>query len=220
MFFGDCMKSLLLGLVASGVWMGCAHGPEQADEPATYGRENGRVWVSGPWEAIQPSRDVDEVIDQLCAAVLKLPRAKEGDSGREYCGVIYSLGDGTYYASHPSRLADLRLGFVAPVKNCYVPRDVRDSRGQGVLLADYHSHPWTPSSMAGSPSDMRAATQLYSIRIQFDAACKLQKLIPHLKEERPGELYERHGKQWKLVGIIKPENKATGVISLVAGASP
>jgi hypothetical protein len=62
---------------------------------------------------------------------------------------------------------------------------------------------------------MRGATQLYPIRIQFDAACKLQKLVPYLNEERPGELYERRGKQWKLIGHIKPENKATGVITLV-----
>lgn len=206
---------VLLGLMVCWGWLGCAQGPEPMGEPATYGRENGRVWVSGPWEAIRPSSDVDEVIDQLCPAVMQLPRAKDGDHGREYCGVIYSLGDGLYYASHPSRLSDLRLGFVAPIKNCYVPRDVRDARGQSVLHGDYHSHPWAHSSMVGSPADMRSATQLYSIRIQFDAACKLQKLIPFLNEERPGELYERRGSQWKLIGHIKPENKATGVISLV-----
>jgi hypothetical protein len=196
-------------------WLGCAAGPETTDEPATYGRENGRVWVSGPWEAIQPSSDMDEVVDQLCPAIMKLPRAKDGDYGREYCGVIYSLDDGLYYASHPSRLTDLRAGAVSPVKNCYVPRDVRDTRGQSVPLGDYHSHPWAHSSMLGSPGDMRSKTQVYSIRIQFDTACKLQKLIPHVNEERPGELYERRGKRWKLIGLIKPENKATGIITRV-----
>lgn len=213
------MRIVLFLLVCWG-GMGCAHSPEPTGEPVTYGRENGRVWVSGPWEAIEPSDDIDEVIDQLCPAVIQLPRAREGDYGREYCGVIYSLGDGVYYASHPSRLTDLRMGVVSPIKNCYVPRDVRDSRGQSVLLGDYHSHPWVPSSMAESPGDMRSKTQIYSIRVQFDAACKLQKLIPYLKEERPGELYERRGKHWKLIGLIKPENKATGVITLVDGGTP
>jgi len=196
-------------------WLGCAHGPEPAGEPAAYGRENRRVWVSGPWEAIQPSSEVDEVIDQLCPAVMKLPRAKDENYGREYCGVIYTVGDSTYYASHPSPLTDLRAGRVSPEKNCFVPRDVRDPRGQIVTLGDYHSHPWAPSSMIRSLGDKRSNTQLYSIRIQFDTACNLQKLVPYLNEDRPGELYERREKQWKLIGLIKPENKATGVITLV-----
>jgi len=207
---------LLFGLiVACCGWLGCAHGSEATGAPATYGRENRRVWVSGPWEAIQPSSDVDEVIDQLCPAVMQLPLAKDENYGREYCGLIYSLEDGTYYASHPSPLTDLRAGRVSVEKNCFVPRDVRDPRGQSVTLGDYHSHPWAASSMIRSPGDKRSDTQIYSIRLQFDAACKLQKLVPYLKEDRPGELYERRGKKWKLIGLIKAENKATGVITLV-----
>jgi hypothetical protein len=205
---------LLLGLVCCG-WLGCANGPEPAGEAATYGRENGRVWVSGPWEAIKPSSDADEVIDQLCPAVMKLPRAKDEDYGREYCGVIYSLGDGIYYASHPSPLSRTHAGWVSPTKNCYVPRSVRDARGQSEMLADYHSHPWSPSSMSSSPNDRVSATQIYSIRIQFDTACDIQKLVPYLTKDRPGELYERRGKHWKLIGLIKPEDKDRGRITPV-----
>jgi hypothetical protein len=69
--------------------------------------------------------------------------------------------------------------------------------------------------MIRSPGDKRSDTQIYSIRIQFDTACNLQKFVPYLNEDRSGELYERRGKQWKLIGLIKPENKATGVITLV-----
>jgi hypothetical protein len=205
---------LLLGLVCCG-WLGCANGPEPAGEAATYGRENGRVWVSGPWEAIKPSNDVDEVIDQLCPAIMKLPLAREEDYGREYCGIIYSLGDGIYYASHPSPLSDTRAGRVSPKKNCFMPRMVRDERGQSVPLGDYHGHPWSPSPMTKSTADLLSKTQLYSIRIQFDTACNLQKLVPYLIDDRPGELYERRGKRWKLIGLIKPEHKATGFITLV-----
>jgi hypothetical protein len=196
-------------------WLGCASGPEAAGESATYWRENNRVWVSGPWEAITPSTDVDEVIDQLCPVVMKLPRAKEENYGREYCGVIYSLGDGVYYASHPSPLGRTHDGRVSPEKSCYVPRNVRDARGKIVPLGDYHSHPWSPSAMSGSSKDMLKDTQLYSIRIQFDAACNLQKLVPYVDEDRAGELYARRGKRWELIGLIKPEDKARGLITPV-----
>jgi hypothetical protein len=195
--------------------LGCANSLERFGEPATYGRENGSVWVSGPWEAIKPSGDVDEVIDQLCPAIMNLPFAREEDYGREYCGVIYSLGDDIYYASHPSPLSRTHAGRVSPTKNCFVPRSVRDARGQSTTLADYHSHPWPGSSMDKSILDRLSARQLYAIRIQFDTACTLQKLIPYLTEERPGELYERRGKHWKLIGLIKPEDKATGRITPV-----
>jgi hypothetical protein len=121
----------------------------------------GGVWVgTRPWEAIQPSSDVDEVIDQLCPAIMRLPDAKDGDYGREYCGLM-------------------------------------------------------PSDMIRSPQDKKSATQLYSLRIQFDTACNIQKLVPYLTENRPGELYERRGKHWKLIGLIKPEDKARGFITSV-----
>ncbi len=207
------MKFLLGLIVASSGWLGCATGPEPAGNPATYGRENGRVWVSGPWEAIRPSRDVDEVIDQLCPAIMKMPLAKEEDYGREYCGVIYSLGDGIYYASHPSSLGRPQEGRVSPQKSCYVPRSVRDARGQIVPLGDYHSHPW--ASSPSSKQDRQSESQIYSVRVQFDAACNLHKLIPYLNEDRPGELYVRHGRRWKLIGLISPGDKASGRITAV-----
>lgn len=199
-----------LTLVCWGV-LGCASGPQAPGEADTYGVKDGRVWVRGPWEAITPSSDADEVIDQLCPAIMRLPRATEEDHGREYCGVIYSLGQDTYYASHPSPLGDTRMGRVSPRKNCYVPSIVEDARGQIVPLGDYHSHPWAPSNM--SLEDRFSANQVYSIRLQFDKACLVQKLIPYLNEDRPGELYERRGKSWKLIGLIKLEHKASGVIT-------
>jgi hypothetical protein len=203
-----------LALVCCGV-LGCASSPHASGEAATYGVKDGRVWVSGPWDAIKPSDDADEVIDQLCPAIMRLPRAQDGDYGQEYCGVIYSLGGDTYYASHPSPLGRKEDGRGSPEKSCYVPRNVRDARGEIVPLGDYHSHPWSPSSMTGSTRDRLSATQLYSIRIQLDAGCNLQKLVPHLNEDRPGELYARRGKSWTLIGLIKPEDKARGFITRV-----
>jgi hypothetical protein len=194
-------------------WLGCASSPAAVDDTATYGRQNGLVWVSGPWEVITPSSDVDAVIDQLCPAIMRLPLAREEDYGREYCGVIYSLSDGLYYASYPSPLSDTRVGRVSSEKNCSMPRQVRDSRGESKTIADYHNHPWTPSSMLRSINDRLSAMQLYSIRIQFDTACNIQKFIPYVNEERPGELYERHGKRWKLIGLVKPEDKSRGRIT-------
>jgi hypothetical protein len=196
--------------------LGCASGPEPAGEPPNYGiNRDGLLWVRGPWEAIKPSRDQDDVIDQLCPAVMELPGAQFGDYGREYCGLVYSLDDGTYYASHPSPLADTHAVPFSREKNCYVPRLVVDTRGQPEPLADYHGHPWSPAPMTRSRLDRVAKTQVFSIRIQFDKACHIQKLIPYLNEDRPGELYERRGKTWKLIGLIKPEDKARGEITFV-----
>jgi hypothetical protein len=155
------------------------------------------------------------VIDQLCPAVMKLPRAQSEDYGQEYCGVIYSLGDGVYYASHPSPLGRTVISWGSAEKNCYVPRIVEDARGPIVALGDYHSHPWSPSPMSRSTADLLLATQIYSLRIQFDKACRVQKLVPYANEVRPGELYERRGRRWKLIGLIKPENKGTGWITRV-----
>jgi hypothetical protein len=196
-------------------WLGCASGPAASGEPANYGLKEGQVWVRGPWEAIQPSKDPDEVIDQLCPAVMELPGARFGDHGQEYCGLIYSLGDGMFYASHPSPLARTRIAHASKEKSCFIPRSVEDTRGRPEPLADYHGHPWAPSSMLESKADRLGATQVFSIRIQFDKACHIQKLLPYLKEERPGELYERRGKSWKLIGLIKAEHKASGLVTRV-----
>src|SRR4051812_29078630 len=99
------MRPLAVLLLMSSL-LSCASGPPPAGESAVanYGRENGRVWVRGPWDAITPSTNMDDVIDQLCPAVMALPGAGDGDYGREYCGVIYTLGDGIYYSSFPSPL--------------------------------------------------------------------------------------------------------------------
>ncbi|WP_224245493.1 hypothetical protein [Hyalangium gracile] len=207
---------LLQGLaLMCGVLVGCASGPETIGESPNYGLQDGQVWVRGPWEVIKPSQDPDEVIDQLCPAVMQLPGAQLGDYGREYCGLVYSLGDGMYYASHPSPLGRTRMVGPTRHQSCFVPRRVEDTRGQTEPLADYHGHPWAPSPMSESRADRLGATQVFSIRVQFDKACRLQKLIPYLKEDRPGELYERRGKSWKLIGHIEPANKANGRVTLV-----
>lgn len=67
-----------------------------------FGRKNGDVWVRGPWPAIHPSRDIDDVIDQLCPAIMEMDGARAKDFGQEYCGAIYTLRDGMHYASFPS----------------------------------------------------------------------------------------------------------------------
>jgi hypothetical protein len=208
---------LYAGLVLTCSWLlACASGPPTAGDPETYGRrDDGRVWVRGPWEQIRPSKDVDEVIDQLCPVVMQLPRAQRGEYGQEYCGAIYSLGDGTYYASHPSPLSPQVVGSPEKKKMCRPPRFVNDSRGRPSILADYHSHPWPGSEKPDGRSfmsreDLLEDNQLWLIRIQFDTACHVLKYIPYMGEQRPGEVYERMDGRWKLVGIVKPENKPYG----------
>jgi len=42
------------------------------------------------------------------------------------------------------------------------------------------------------------------------------KLIPHIDNaERPGEVYVRKEKNWKLVGIIRPQDKRYGLVTTV-----
>jgi hypothetical protein len=198
---------------------GCAAHPHRPGETEDYGYYQGtkQVWVRGPWESIKPSPDVDDVIDQLCPALMELPGARDKDYGREYCGALYSLGDGIYYASKPSPLTEPTASFQSKKKTCGAPREVRDARMNSPLsppiLADYHSHPWTPSEMSGN--DLKAKNSLWLIRIQFDTACHIQKLIPHTHDTKPGELYERRGKTWKLIAIIEIEDKSTGRLTRI-----
>jgi hypothetical protein len=208
---------LYAGLALTCSWLlACASGPRTAVNTETYGRtDGGWVWVLGPWKGIYPSKDVDEVIDQLCPAVMKLPNAQRGAYGQEYCGAIYSLGDGTYYASHPSPLSRYVVGSPVKDKSCNPPRSVNDPRGHASILADYHSHPWPgPDKPDGrsfiSREDLFESRQLWFIRIQFDTGCHVMKYIPYVGEPRPGEVYERVGGGWKLIGIVTPENKPSG----------
>lgn len=203
---------LLLGL------FGCAGDSRRPEETKDYGYIQGtnRVWVQGPWDVIRPSRDVDEVIDQLCPALMDLPGARDRNYGREYCGAVYSLGDGVYYASKPSSLRGVRTVAVNPEeeKACFPPREVRDLRGKRPsIIADFHGHPWANSRM--SARDRRLDRQIWQIRIQFDTVCHIQKLIPYADADRPGELYERQGKAWKLIAHIKLEDKETGRLTYV-----
>ncbi|RJS23191.1 hypothetical protein DRW03_12810 [Corallococcus sp. H22C18031201] len=179
-----------------------------------FGRDaNGAVWVRGPWPEIQSSADVDDVIDQLCPAIMKLPNAMDGDWGQEYCGALYSLGDGIYHASYGSPLGPTVLVGASKRKQCSPPRTVVDPRGRAMPLGDFHSHPWAPSEM--SSEDRRKELQRFVIRIQFDTSCRVLKLIPYVNEPRPGEVYVRDGRRWVLIGHIRNEDKASGRITSV-----
>ncbi|KFE60767.1 hypothetical protein [Hyalangium minutum] len=183
-----------------------------AGEAQDYGvLDNGFVWVRGPWGVIQPSGDIDEVIDQLCPAVMALPRADWKDYGQEYCGAIYTLGDGAFYASKPSPLGKTEAIGPAQRKNCYPPRYIVDERGRTSTQLDYHSHPWPGSRM--SERDRQARTQIWPLRIQFDTRCTIQKLVPNLDTSLPGEVYERRGQSWVRVGIIPAEDKPFGYVT-------
>ncbi|RKH19675.1 hypothetical protein D7Y13_20855 [Corallococcus praedator] len=184
------------------------------NEGSLFGRTGNTVWVQGPWEEIQPSTDVDEVIDQLCPAIMKLEGAAANDYGQEYCGAIYSLGDGTYYASHASP-----LGKTVPVgasrrKQCTPPSRVVDARGRTSTLADYHSHPWSPSPL--SIFDLKNDNQLWFIRIQFDRGCTVMKYLPYKHVAHPGEVYVRRNATWILIGLLQSSlDKDLGIVTPV-----
>jgi hypothetical protein len=206
------MMRVYVGFTLTCLWLqACASGPSTIGE--NYGYKDNSVWVRGPWKQINPSQDPDAVIDQLCPQVMALPRVDRGEYGQEYCGALY-LKDGVYYSSHPSPLgAMVRVGGREERKQCRPPRYVMDSRGHITIIADFHSHPWAASPM--SQQDRRGPNQLWSIRIQFDTKCHVMKLVPYVEDDRPGELYERQNKTWKLIGLIRPEDKATGIVTPV-----
>ncbi|CAM4423922.1 hypothetical protein [Myxococcus xanthus] len=186
-------------------------GYRYAGRDVYFGPDGGQVWVRGPWPAIQPSRNVDDVIDQLCPIIMEMDGAREKDYGQEYCGVLYSLGDGVFYASYPSPLGEMQRIGPNKRKSCTSPRYVRDERGRAVGIADYHSHPWAPSPL--TPEDRWEKNQRWLIRIQFDTDCHVMKLVPHANEPQPGEVYLRMGRAWELIGIIKPEHKPFGIVT-------
>lgn len=198
--------------------LACGGRARKAQETENYGYisdDSDYVWAQGPWSEVEPSQNVDEVIDRLCPAIMRLPNATTRDHGQEYCGLIYSRGDGIYRVSHPSPLGRWRLWGETKQKSCFPVRKVMDPEARVTsILADYHSHPWFPSPM--SETDRRSANQLWFIKIQFDSACHIQKLVPHLDDaSKPGEVYSRRERQWVLIGIIKPADKLFGFITPV-----
>lgn len=175
---------------------------------ADYGEEGAKVWVRGPWEAITPSRDLDEVIDQLCPAVERLDRARDGNDGVEYCGLLYSSPDGLKYASAPSPLGLSIHEKTSREKSCRIPLLLRDQRAGTQVLADFHSHPWPENPL--STGDLSSRQQHWSLRIQFDTTCHVYKYVPYADEARPGEIYLRAGSSWRFVGIVRVADKREG----------
>ncbi|HZN91830.1 MAG TPA: hypothetical protein VFB81_03975 [Myxococcales bacterium] len=198
------LASFSLGTVS------CASAYRTLKESSDYGTDARGVWVRGPWESITPSRDIDEVIDQLCPTVMQLEGARGHDDGLEYCGLLYARPDGTFHASAPSPLAAKYAAVSSPNKTCRIPNTVKDGAGVSEILADYHSHCW-PDSPLTAPGDTGESRLRWSIRIQFDTTCRVLKLVPHRGEPVPGEVFERAGKQWRRIAIIRLEDKVLGI---------
>jgi hypothetical protein len=192
----------------------CASVPgPRMQEGTDYGRDSRGVWVRGPWESIKPSTDIDEVIDQLCPAVMQLPDARGHDDGTEYCGLLYQGTDRKFHASAPSRLS-LRAGARPSLddkKTCILPTRVDDPAGLRTVEADFHNHPW-PGSPLTPLFDTGARSQKYSIRVQFDTTCHVLKFVPHVNEPVPAEVFERVGRSWRILRVIPVYDKEKGVI--------
>jgi len=194
------------------VGLGCAFTSElRLREGLDYGVAGRQVWVRGPWESLTPSPDIDDVIDQLCPAVMRLENARGHDDGVEYCGLLYEGADNRFYASVPSPLSP-EVRRLSPKKSCRVPLVVNDPAGVRRIEADYHSHPW-PDSPLTSIGDTRASVQRYSIRVQFDTTCRVLKFVPHTGEPVPAEIFVRTGHTWSLLRVIPTSDKETGEIN-------
>jgi len=198
------LRRLVIALALSG----CAIPGKALRSGIDFGEDGPRVWVAGPWEAIVPATDVDDVVDQLCPAVMALEHAREHDDGWEYCGLLYT-GGGMTYASAPSPLSRDKPG-PSGIKSCRIPAMVRDPQHDAQVLSDYHSHPWPDSPLSANDAALRS--QRWSIRIQFDTRCHVYKLVPHVGEPVPGEVYERVGKTWRPTSIIRVEDKPAGLV--------
>lgn len=120
------------------VCLACESAPRKAHETEHYGfisDDSDYVWARGPWSGVEPSRDVDDVIDRLCPAIMKLPGATDRDYGQEYCGLIYSRGDGIYRVSHPSPLGRWQLRREATKKSCFPVRKVIDPEARSLSIS-------------------------------------------------------------------------------------
>jgi hypothetical protein len=203
---------LFIGVpLIAGLWSCTSVSGPRVREGTDYGRDDRGVWVRGPWELVSPSADIDDVIDQLCPAVMQLPNARGHDDGVEYCGLLYADAAGRYYASAPARYAARGQQASSRTKTCRMPVAGNDSTGVRTIEADFHSHPWPGSPITAGP-DTGAQYQHYSIRIQFDTTCHVLKLVPHLNEPVPGELFERVGRTWQRIRVIPVADKGQGVI--------
>jgi hypothetical protein len=200
------VKRCLMGMCCL-LGLNCAGSLPTSGEGVDYGfysdGKRRRVWSRGPWDVINPSADVDDVIDQLCPAVMKLGAAAMGDYGREYCGVIYRLIDGPqFYVTVPSPLSNPEPdSALRKKKTCIAPTAVRDPRGKYRPEADFHSHTWPTSGM--SLMDL-VGPHYYFVRVQFDASCHIQRYVPRLQDSQPGELFERADKAWRFIGYVDP----------------
>jgi hypothetical protein len=198
----------LVALSTAGL-LGCATVDKVRLRPsADYGEESGRVWVRGPWEAITPAANVDDVVDQLCPAIERLDRARDGDEGVEYCGLLYSIPGKGYFASVPSPLGLRIHERSGPAKSCRIPTAVRDAGGDPQVEADYHSHPWPDAPF--SDGDLSTPKQKWSYRIQFDTTCRVFKYVAYLGAPRPGEVFLRVGTSWRLQSIVRVDDKPRG----------
>jgi hypothetical protein len=205
----DRVRHLLTFALAAGC-SGCAGVPGvKLQSGVDFGEERGRIWVRASWEVIKPSTDIDDVVDQLCPAVGRLDRARAGDDGLEYCGLLYSLPDGTYHASVPSSLGLRAHSDRGRHKSCRLPTSLREARAGVTIKADYHSHPWPDAPF--TDRDLSSDRQRWSIRIQFDTTCRIFKYEPHSGEPRPGEVFLRVGKSWRLHSIVRVEDKPLGI---------
>ncbi|RKG68563.1 hypothetical protein D7V80_11875 [Corallococcus sp. CA054B] len=90
-----------------------------------------------------------------------------------------------------------------------------DERGRTAIVADYHTHPWRYSQM--SFQDRWQSRQRYSFRVQMDAGCTVQMCVPHIGQDRPGEVYVRQERRWVLIGRVV--DKVNGIIQPVPEAS-
>lgn len=50
----------------------------------------------------------------------------------------------------------------------------------------------------------------WPIRIEFDTNCCVYKYVPRTSEARPGEIFLRVGKVWRLQSIVRLDEKCDG----------
>lgn len=199
-----------------------------AAQPAsTHQDKAGRLHVKGPMKSVGPFTSIDEVEEALCPIIMKMPGAKNGDEGIEYCGLIYRSPSGW----HSTELAYVPLQRKGDVRRCRLPDVIDDAQfptGLVVTIGDFHSHPWPDTEfsearlvqgrlrgdlmpMPGHQTELSVAGETYPYRrVMFSTRCDHYRYLPASKEIFK---HNHENQQWdKIADVATATDKQTGKI--------
>ncbi len=186
-----------------------------------------RLHVQGPMKGVGPYASIDEVEEALCPIIMKMPGARNGNEGIEYCGLIYHTPRGW----QSTELAYLPFQRPGDVRRCRLPDVIDDAQSPMALIVtvgDFHSHPWPHTEFSearliqgrlrgdlapipGRPTQLSVAGETVAYRrVMFSTLCDHYRYFPASQEIFK---HDHESNQWeKIADVIITTDKATGKI--------